>query len=450
MPAGAEEVSLAMAPPVVVKTTPRSGDDNVDPSLKEVLVEYSKPMMDQSWSPTSLSKESFPEVAGKPTYRPDKKTFVLPVKLRAGTVYAILLNSEKYRNFKDGDGHSAMPYLLTFKTKGDDPNKSDSTTSQSGVLSKEANLGAFDGLWEAMDRQYSYFALKPDVDWAALRDKYRPLAADAKTPGEFSKVLVELLAPLKDMHVWIETPQGIVPTFKSGYAYNGNANAVLEQISDAVDCKFALVGKTKPDGFGCFLMKRQSEATEENVAQAVEAIRRLHEAPGFIVDLRKANGGSEPLGGKIASEFCAKPTVYAKSKYRNGAGHDDFGPEHERTLPASSHLFTKPVVCLIGPGAVSSGEALVKMMKCLPHVTTVGLPTRGASGNPAPYELPGMGMTVMFSRWVDMLPNGDSFEGRGIPPEVVVDAAADAYAVGDPTLQKGLEILRQDTRGSSQ
>jgi hypothetical protein len=61
-----------------------------------------------------------------------------------------------------------------------------------------------------------------------------------------------------------------------------------------------------------------------------------------------------------------------------------------------------------------------------------------------------MGMTVMFSRWVDMLPNGDSFEGRGMPPEVVVDAAADAYAVGDPTLQKGLEILRQDTRGSSQ
>ena len=107
------------------------------------------------------------------------------------------------------------------------------------------------------------------------------------------------------------------------------------------------------------------------------------------------------------------------------------------------------MVCLIGPGAVSSGEGFVKMMKCLPQVTTVGLPTRGASGNPKPFELPDAGVTIWFSRWVDLLPNGETFEGRGISPEVKVDEPAEAYAQGDPTLDKGLEILRERIKTST-
>ncbi len=123
--------------------------------------------------------------------------------------------------------------------------------------------------------------------------------------------------------------------------------------------------------------------------------------------------------------------------------HDNFTEEYERILPASPDAYTKPVVCLIGPGAVSSGEGFVKMMKCLPNVTTVGLSTRGASGNPAPYQLSNTGLTVYFSRWVDMMPNGKSFESVGIPPDIVVNEPPSAYADRDPTLDKGLEILRQ-------
>ena len=37
------------------------------------------------------------------------------------------------------------------------------------------------------------------------------------------------------------------------------------------------------------------------------------------------------------------------------------------------------------------------MMKCLPQVTTVGLPTRGSSGNPKPFKLPGVPVTVIYS-----------------------------------------------------
>jgi C-terminal processing protease CtpA/Prc len=253
-----------------------------------------------------------------------------------------------------------------------------------------------------------------------------------------------MLAELHDIHVWIETPAGRIQPFGSSYGYNGNHAVVREIIENAARCgDFAVVATTKPDGFGYFLMANQSAASDETVQQAIDAIEKLHDAPGFIVDLRQANGGDELLARRIAQLFCAKDTVYAKSKYRGGAAHGVFTEEFPRTLLEAKNPFKKPVVCLIGPGAVSSGEGFVQMMKCLPQVTTVGLPTRGASGNPRPFEIPGADVTVWFSRWVDLMPDGKSFEGRGIAPEVIVDKPATDYARSDLTLDQGLEIRRQ-------
>jgi hypothetical protein len=114
----AEKISLKTLPPVVVRTTPQAGDTQVDATaVKEIRVAYSKNMMDGSWSWTRISDDTFPKVDGKPHYESDKRTCVLPVKLEPGRTYAILLNSEKFGNFKDADGHPAMPYLLAFETK---------------------------------------------------------------------------------------------------------------------------------------------------------------------------------------------------------------------------------------------------------------------------------------------------------------------------------------------
>jgi hypothetical protein len=83
------------------------------------------------------------------------------------------------------------------------------------------------------------------------------------------------------------------------------------------------------------------------------------------------------------------------------------------------------------------------MMAALPHVTTVGLPTRGSSGNPGPVDVGDSGLIVYFSRWVDLLPDGTPFEGKGVPPKVLLNKSADAYEDADPTLSKGLELLRE-------
>jgi Bacterial Ig-like domain len=114
----AEDVDLTNAPPVVVKTIPESGQDNVDPATTEIKVTYSKDMQDHSWSWSTAGTDNFPEMTGKPHYEKDNRTCVITVHLKPGKSYAIWLNSENFGTFKDTGGRSAVPYLLVFKTSG--------------------------------------------------------------------------------------------------------------------------------------------------------------------------------------------------------------------------------------------------------------------------------------------------------------------------------------------
>lgn len=103
--------------PVVVETIPKSGDTAVDPAIGEIRATFNKPMADGSWSWVQMSKDTFPEEAGEVHYLEDARTCVMPVKLTPGKKYIIWFNSANYHNFKDSEGRSAEPYLLTFSTR---------------------------------------------------------------------------------------------------------------------------------------------------------------------------------------------------------------------------------------------------------------------------------------------------------------------------------------------
>ena len=110
--------SVRTLPPVVVKTVPMSGDTAVDASkVTEIRVTFSKAMTDKSWSWSEISPDSKLPITGEIKYDADGKTCIAPVKLQAGKTYVSWLNSERFGNFKDKDGKSAVPYLLVFETK---------------------------------------------------------------------------------------------------------------------------------------------------------------------------------------------------------------------------------------------------------------------------------------------------------------------------------------------
>lgn len=166
--ANAQSVSLETAPPVVVKTVPVAGATDVDPALTELRVTYSKDMKDGSWSWSTWGEENFPETAGKPRYLSDKRTCVLPVKLEPGKFYAVWLNSDKFKNFKDKDGRAAVPYLLTFRTRGSGaaaaPTSTPATKSDQHALLDEDQRAVL--AWT--DRQFrSYFDARTFDGWSA-------------------------------------------------------------------------------------------------------------------------------------------------------------------------------------------------------------------------------------------------------------------------------------------
>jgi hypothetical protein len=108
---------IDLMPPVVIKTVPEAGVKDVPPGEMEIRVTFSKEMTDGSWSWATAWQDSGPKMLGKPRYEKDGKTCVLKVKLEPNKTYGYWINSGNFRNFKDKQGHPAVPYLLVFQTK---------------------------------------------------------------------------------------------------------------------------------------------------------------------------------------------------------------------------------------------------------------------------------------------------------------------------------------------
>lgn len=290
---------------------------------------------------------------------------------------------------------------------------------------------SFQILVDEMDRHYAHFEVR-GVDWKALTGRYRTRAESAKTPAEFAAVVKEMLGELADPHVWIQPPgKTREDTCAKRPAPNYDFKRLAKSLKDVKQIgKIAIVGRTA-DGFGYAALG----SLQEDLTEFEAALADLFDAPGILLDLRANHGGDEMRARRIAGMFADRARVYAKHRFRLGDGFTD---PIERVLePGEGKRYANPVVVLTGPVCLSSGEGMVMMMKSMPHVTLVGLPTRGASGNPAPVELPN-GVTVWHSRWLASLPDGTLFETKGIAPDVEVKHEDGK----DPAFDEAVRILR--------
>jgi hypothetical protein len=120
---GGDDDLTGFAPdaPVVLETTPRDGDVDVDADLGYIMATFSEAMDDSGWSWVTEVGRSTPSITGLPFYL-DETTTVLPVRLEPATTYGIWINSPddaELRKFTNEAGVSARAHRIRFSTRAD-------------------------------------------------------------------------------------------------------------------------------------------------------------------------------------------------------------------------------------------------------------------------------------------------------------------------------------------
>jgi carboxyl-terminal processing protease len=83
------------------------------------------------------------------------------------------------------------------------PSHADSLVS---TETREGRLAVFDDVWETIRDRY-YDPSFNGLDWEAERERFRPLAAEAKTSAEFYAILRRMVAGLRDAHTRVYAPE---------------------------------------------------------------------------------------------------------------------------------------------------------------------------------------------------------------------------------------------------
>lgn len=132
----------AGGPPVIVSTSPRVGETDVDPGLAQITVTFDRDM-GGGFSWTGGGPDYPPGVPGQKAHWSDKRTCVMPVKLAAGHYYRVGINSTSYQNFRSANGVPARPSAIYFTTRGASEELKQKTAKPS-IVAIEPKNGASD------------------------------------------------------------------------------------------------------------------------------------------------------------------------------------------------------------------------------------------------------------------------------------------------------------------
>lgn len=291
-------------------------------------------------------------------------------------------------------------------------------------ITPELAAEAFDKLWNAFDRDYAMFVIRPEVKWDKLREEYRPRALASQSTYEFAGVCAEMLKHLRDLHVWLTMSGQNVPVFNRPRALNANPRAdkaILGGLHETGRVAWAVT----PNQTGYLAITGLDD--DQIPAQCGEAMEHMRNTRGLILDLRLNGGGSEPLAEPVAGRFLEKPFVYGSSQFRNGPAHTNLTGHDKRTVvPHGPWRYDRPVLVLIGQKVMSSAESFVGMMTGDPLAKTMGDHTCGSSGNPEMVQLP-LDLIVSVPRWIDYRPDGMALDEVGFEPQIPFHPSPGAF-----------------------
>jgi hypothetical protein len=312
-------------------------------------------------------------------------------------------------------------------------------------VSTEEAEKIFEKFWNTVNREYAMFTIKPDVDWNKLRETFKPEVAQAKSLQELTTIIAQMLYPLNDQHNRV--------IFKGNSIKPNDKRSVRNYNKDPGIYK-KILGELNQSGSYIYWAKTRDKIGYINISSWKEVdipeyidniLEEMRDTRGLILDVRLNSGGMEELARMVAGRFVDQERIYAYHQYRNGPQHNDLTVKIPRIItPDILWRYDRPVVMLTGDICISAGESFVAMMNVCPQVTSMGDATSGASGNPREINLH-EDLKVNLSRWIVYLPDGESFENKGIQPDIPFKTTREAFSgERDDLLSLALEYIRKE------
>ncbi|MFC1794211.1 S41 family peptidase [Planctomycetota bacterium] len=312
-------------------------------------------------------------------------------------------------------------------------------------IESRAAVAILENAWNIINAEYPMFVFRDQMDWDALREKYRAEAEKAKSYQEVGIIVAQMSRHLRDGHVWVKLKGKSFPVFKVLAELNVNKNTKIYEW---------FLGRIQPVGRGLMWAK-----TKNNIGWIMftrwdgadlpdrfdDVMEQMRDTRGLIVDVRWNGGGDSELSKYIAARFADTTRVYGCYRYRNGPNRTDLTGKIEQTVsPRGPWRYDRPVILLMGQGCISACESFCAMMAACPNVTTMGDHTRGSTGFPVQFKLGG-GIEIHVPQWIAYLPDGQVIDGHGVIPDVPFVSKPDSFTGDrDELLSMALERLRKE------
>lgn len=307
------------------------------------------------------------------------------------------------------------------------------------------NMADFEAAWNRINDVYPFLTFK-DIDWGNIYTIYQGRTEKA-IGDEFYQVLNDLLAELKDGHIYFRTDGGgqVIPFypqrhFKDRHTYSPfvvrNYFDTELIITESKSAEYEVL----PGNIGYIFLSDFHENYLINEFPTI--INYLMNTKGLIIDIRQKRGGSLQNIEAVVSHFAADPMDWPNFYLLEEL--IDLSPIQPR-----SPVYTKPVVVIINGSTFSAGEVCTEVLKQLPNITAIGDTTGGggaaSSGYPpeakGEYLLPSGKMIYIGTGYFERY-DGQTFEWTGIPPDIrIVNTITDIESGIDKQLEFAISYI---------
>lgn len=313
-------------------------------------------------------------------------------------------------------------------------------------VENEATLD-LEAAWNAANDRYPLFDFK-NIDWNAVHDRYRPRAEQTTGTAEIDTLLLDVLAELKDAHVYFSHPLlGPVYPWTPPRLIRDHDAFALEVVKSHFTGELRLAGHGRihygvtPENIGYIHVSTLGETGM--MIDFNDVMEHVRNTKGLIVDFRGNLGGNAGNNDYIFISRFIETSMDSYEAY-TVQGPVSLPPYFPDT---NSFRYANPVVVLISGAVASAPESIAEMMTRLPNVTLLGDTTAGAgcwtvTGATDTVILPSGRVIYIPSAYMVRL-DGEPWEWNGIPPDIrVTQTHIDIVSGNDRQLEAAIDSLK--------